>query len=281
MLSPLFSENGKITNGDNFMPPGETPAPTKRPNIEMEGMPWLPKEGNRGLSELEKQEKAYKKVTQSLQDELMMVGKSTADQRTLEMQRRAGVEATSDQGKSIAALVQQIESEREAIERGKKQHEDFQKSVETAFSAADKTILSIVDGSEKASTALAKLAINFAFAAAQAALFNSGPLAGLFNGFGGGTSSGFSANTTLSSFLGYRANGGAVEPWGTYVVGERGPELLKMGGSRGSVVSNENAFGRSPIVFNVNTPDADSFVKSRSQVETMMARAVSRGQRGM
>ena len=56
---------------------------------------------------------------------------------------------------------------------------------------------------------------------------SSGVLSGLLGSlFGGGLLSGA------------RAGGGPVSAGGTYLVGERGPELLQMGGSSGTVVSN-------------------------------------------
>jgi hypothetical protein len=239
------------------------------------------------------QETAYQRVIERLREEREMLGLNSTEQRVLSEQRRAGVAATSDQGKAIEQVVRQIEAEREAMERRRKEYQEFQRSVDVVFGGVEDTLTSIVDGSEKASTALAKLAINFALAAAQAALFGSGPLAGLGifgSGIFGGGGGGFVPNTTLSAFLGYRANGGPVDPWGTYVVGEEGPELLKMGGRGGSIVSNDNAFGdasasRSPnvtnVTFNVQAQDAQSFMKSRSQIETMMTRAVARGNRGL
>lgn len=49
----------------------------------------------------------------------------------------------------------------------------------------------------------------------------------------------------------HRAGGGPVDPGNTYVVGERGPELLVMGSRAGHVVANGGNAGR-PIVVNVD-----------------------------
>lgn len=66
---------------------------------------------------------------------------------------------------------------------------------------------------------------------------------------------------TLSSSQPYslpgRANGGPVSPFGTYVVGERGPEILQMGNQGGTVIPNEKIGGQS-IQFgdiNINLPN--------------------------
>lgn len=65
------------------------------------------------------------------------------------------------------------------------------------------------------------------------------PLAQALSSQSGGGIGGFLG--TIGGFLGLsgaRANGGPVSAGGTYLVGERGPELLKMGGSPGVVVPN-------------------------------------------
>lgn len=72
------------------------------------------------------------------------------------------------------------------------------------------------------------------------------PLASSLSGSGGGGLG--SLIGSIGSFFGLsgaRANGGPVAPGGTYLVGERGPELLKMGGSPGVVVPNHALRGSS------------------------------------
>jgi len=55
-----------------------------------------------------------------------------------------------------------------------------------------------------------------------------------------------------------RANGGPVMPGGTYLVGEKGPELLQMGSQGGNVVPN-GQFGGGQVTYNINAVDAPSF----------------------
>ena len=80
-----------------------------------------------------------------------------------------------------------------------------------------------------------------------------------------------------------RATGGPVTPGSTYLVGEQGPELFTPSGN-GSITPNA-ALGAMPsrpsIVLNVNARDAQSFMKSETQIAAMMARALARGQRNM
>jgi len=87
------------------------------------------------------------------------------------------------------------------------------------------------------------------------------------------------------SFLpiaGALAGGGSVAAGETYLVGEQGPELFTPSGS-GSVTSNADlrAAMRPQIVLNVQTPDAQSFLKSQTQIAASLARALARGQRNM
>ena len=77
------------------------------------------------------------------------------------------------------------------------------------------------------------------------------------------------------------ASGGPVSAGETYLVGEQGPELFTPAGA-GTVTSNAALKAMGPqIVVNVQTQDAQSFLKSRSQIAAMMSRALARGQRNM
>jgi hypothetical protein len=80
-----------------------------------------------------------------------------------------------------------------------------------------------------------------------------------------------------SFFGGGRAKGGPVEAGKTYVVGEEGPEVLRLGMSGGYVVPNHVAFNEAgsrrseqdgPTVINmtVNATDAGSFRRSQRQI---------------
>ena len=57
---------------------------------------------------------------------------------------------------------------------------------------------------------------------------------------GGGSLLGDTSGFKLS---GMRAKGGPVSPYGTYLVGENGPELLQMGGRAGVVIPNDKMLG--------------------------------------
>lgn len=114
-----------------------------------------------------------------------------------------------------------------------------------------------------------------------------GSLGGLFGSTGGGASTAalqtdistsMAASPELFAFGGGMAAGGAVMPGRFYTVGERGPETLIAGGP-GTVIPNGGM--HSTVIFNVNTPDADSFRRSKRQVTTDYTRALAQGRRNL
>jgi phage-related minor tail protein len=67
------------------------------------------------------------------------------------------------------------------------------------------------------------------------------------------------------------------------LAGESGPEaILPLArGPDGRLGVAAQTGAAASIVFNVTTPDADSFVRSQSQVAAMVARAAAMGQRNL
>ena len=78
---------------------------------------------------------------------------------------------------------------------------------------------------------------------------------------------------------GARAAGGPVDAGTPYLVGEQGPELFTPN-SAGAIAPN-SSLGRSSITINVTARDAQSFLKSESQIAAMLSRALARGQRNL
>jgi hypothetical protein len=75
--------------------------------------------------------------------------------------------------------------------------------------------------------------------------------------------------TTLTDamrFRGGRASGGPVTAGGTYLVGERGPELLTIGSSSGYVTPNGAG---STVTINVNGADPNAVVAALRQYITV------------
>jgi hypothetical protein len=71
----------------------------------------------------------------------------------------------------------------------------------------------------------------------------------------------------LGSFItGQRAMGGNVASGGTYLVGEKGPELFRPTASGRIESSNSRLSNPINIVMNINTKDANSFQRSQNQI---------------
>jgi len=87
--------------------------------------------------------------------------------------------------------------------------------------------------------------------------------------------------SALLPIAGARASGGPVAAGASYLVGEQGPELFTPSGN-GAITPNTALNAQRPsVVVNIQTPDANSFLKSQSQIAAMMARALARGQRNL
>jgi phage-related minor tail protein len=86
---------------------------------------------------------------------------------------------------------------------------------------------------------------------------------------------------SIGSAIAGLAVGGPVGPGSAYIVGEHGPELFMPAGN-GAIVPNANLERARPnVVVNVQTPNAQSFLKSESQVAALLTRALARGARNL
>ena len=88
------------------------------------------------------------------------------------------------------------------------------------------------------------------------------------------------ADAAFSS-LGGLAVGGPAGAGSAYIVGEHGPEVFVPSGNGEIVPGAQAARERPQIVVNVQTRDAQSFLKSESQVAAMLTRVLARGQRNL
>lgn len=88
------------------------------------------------------------------------------------------------------------------------------------------------------------------------------------------------AGSLLGGIVGARATGGPVAGGMPYLVGEQGPELF-VPPSSGAIVPNQALTQRPSITLNVQARDAQSFLKSETQIAAMLARALARGQRNL
>lgn len=223
------SADGAIQgSGANFLPGGEIPTPESRGTPELSGFPFETfggRAGRRGgggggKSDEERQAESIQRIVQSLEDEQAALGKSKTEQRIMQALRRADVDATSAQGQQIANLITQIESEKEALKGASEAGEFMRDALKDSFSE-------LIPEIETGNRALDSFINKLIQASAEAMFFGSGPLAGAFGIGGGGFLSGL--------FGGGRAVGGGVDPWRDYLVGENGPEIVRIGSRGGRV----------------------------------------------
>jgi len=135
--------------------------------------------------ESQKEAEAIAKVISELEYELEQMGKTDLQKSISNALRRAGADAASEEGQRIAELVSRKEALRVAEEALKTAHEERARSIEFLFQAGEDALVAMIDNSGRAEDAIKRLAIQLAFAAAQAALLGTGPLAGIFGGSGG------------------------------------------------------------------------------------------------
>lgn len=212
----------------------EIPIPGRRPLLELGDSSLMRRSGggsgrSAAAREAEREAEQYQRLIQTLEDERDMIGATRTEQRTLQLQRRANVDAASAEGQAIANLVAQIDEQKTAYSEATKASEFMRDNLQQAF--AD-----LVPEIETGNKALDGFINRLMQASAESLLFGSGPLGGLFGGAGG---------IIGSIFGGGRAIGGPVEPFQNYLVGENGPEIVRIGARGGVVSPNQGAAGGS------------------------------------
>lgn len=141
-------------------------------------------------------------------------------------------------------------------------------SIEDAFGRAGQSLTrSLARAAADGEVSLAELA--------RAVLAAVNAVAGSNRG-GGGLGEAI-AQVAQSVFGGARADGGVVTGGGTYLVGERGPEVFRPAGA--GVIEPAGARG---VVVNVRVDGgAPALLRSEAQIAQMLARAAALGARGL
>lgn len=187
-------------------------------------------------SEQKRKAEAIQRVTDALQLENANLHTNELQQRINTELAKAGVSATSEQGKAIADLVTKnynleasqrlaAQSTSDLADRMREIHDAEMALAEMGVDAFER----IAFGGEKAKDVMLDLAKSIAKAAFDAALLGSGPLAGLFGGSSGGGLIGslISGLSGGSSFAGLYADGGQIPSGKIGIAGEAGPEWIK------------------------------------------------------
>lgn len=138
----------------------------------------------------------------------------------------------------------------------------------------------------KLSDVLRGLALSLAQTALTQALRPLGNLiGGLFGAFTGNARGNVLSGGRIQPFAaGGIVNSPVLFPMreGAGLMGEAGPEaIMPLARGRDGKLGVRGTGGGVNVTVNITTPDAQSFMRSQSQVAAMMARAVSRGQRNL
>lgn len=216
-----------------------------------------------GKSEAEKLAERYRDIVTGaqqateafrLQEEALFMTEEAAaalkyQQDLLNKAQNAGIQLTAQQRGELTGLGSAMAAAEEAYKRTKDAL-DFAKSTVKGFVADlrsgleqgkgfwesfGQAALNVLD---KITDRLLNQVIDALFQVNSASMNIGG--GGTFGG-GGLLSSIFGG---LGRLFGFRAEGGAADPWGSYLVGEKGPEVLRMGSRGGQVLSNAQVFGR-------------------------------------
>ncbi|MBD8875436.1 hypothetical protein [Roseibium polysiphoniae] len=244
--------------------------------------------GNGGGISSSQRASDFEQVLDQLRRESELIGLNALEQRKLTLLRRAGVDAASEQGQAIAALVDQMDRESQA-------QRQLNEVTSMLGGIADSEIGRLLDMLGLADTAAGRLVATLSEAALKAVLLGQGPLAGALGTSGGGflqtiiggASSGFGGgfgggSSIAGAFAGMYAGGGTLGAgqWG--IAGEGGLPEPVVGPAR--IISNKDAFGGGGTVNNVRVTiqaqDVESFRRSETQIAGRILDAVKRGERG-
>lgn len=241
-LSPVQSGGGKFQNPQEAQ---QWEASRTRSQTQI-AMDKAARHSGGGGHSADQAKKKIDDVIKSLQFEEAQLHRTDLQQEIYNQLKSAGVDINSKAGQQIAALVTQIDQEKQAS----KEAADAAKFLGDAlFQAFDAMIPQINTGNK----ALDQFLNTLIKAAEQAILLGKGPLAGILGGGGGGLIGGL-----MSLILPGRASGGPVSSGSPYIVGENGPELFLPGRS-GFVVPNSGRMNpsmaaMSPANTNISMP---------------------------
>ena len=154
-------------------------------------------------------------VILALELEAAQLGRTSDEQEIYNELAKAGVARESEQGQAIVAAVTGLQAKRQAMQEAANtakslqlQTEELTHNFEYLGQSGLDTLTSIVSGASSAEDAMKSLALQIANAAAQAALFGSGPMASFMSALTG--SSGGALSGLFTSLAGSITGGGAA-----------------------------------------------------------------------
>lgn len=184
-----------------------------------------------------------------------------------------------------------VDADLSALEQGlaeaSKYGRQFGAALTSAFTGVAVKGKSLGETLNTLALSVSRLALNAAFKPLEQGIDSifSGLLSGGVTAFAnggvikGGLPVPFASGGVIASPIAFPLGGGK-----TGIAGERGAEAimpLARGPDGRLGVKAETGGGGRPIIFNITTPDADSFRRSESQLAAMLARTVQAGQRNL
>ena len=215
-----------------------------------------------------------KKLNDMIREYEELVGRKAGEN---EIQRfKDLIQATSDLTLGITLVNNKIEElDRELIQLNDSGYQVVQ-AAEAIGSAFSESFKGIIKGTMSVREAFANMFSRIAdhyldMAAQMAAVQMQKGILSMFRFLGGGSDLGLGANELSGSLDGFAANGGPVKGGGSYIVGERGPELF-VPSSSGNIVPNHE-MGGANIVINVDASGSE--VQGDEGQSAMLGRAIS------
>ena len=144
-------------------------------------------------------------------------------------------------------------------------------SLEALKAPAERAARSIDEAFARAGTSLAR---SLARAASDGQVSLAELARAVLGAAGAALKGGGLGEALANSFSGARADGGPVLPGGSYLVGERGPEVFRPA-SAGSI--EPAGGGGISVTVNVQGGEASGLIRSDAQIAQALARAVSLG----
>jgi len=229
----------------------EAPQPAK-PTIlpaSGDGMSKAQKEAERLAESYQQMVLVANQRIENLRLEQQTLGLTTAEAERLRFEQdllndaqRDGITLTDAQRATISQLAATYGTLSAALETAEEAHakqqqmmQDFQGIATESLQGIAADIMAGVDAAEALDNALKRVAarlIDMALDQAITSLFKN------MNGAGGGNI----LSSIIGAVTGQRASGGSVQSGGTYLVGENGPELLRMG--RNGMIKPNSVVGR-------------------------------------
>ncbi len=165
-----------------------------------------------------KQADKVRQVILELEHEAAQLGRVSDEQELYNALKKAGVSLHSEQGQAVAQAVAGLQAERVVIQAIANDQSMLALQVDELTHSFDylgqtglNTLLAIVGGSESAGDAIKRMGLQMANAAAQAALFGSGPMAGMMQALTG-ASGGFLTSIFSSISRSVIGSGASLSP---------------------------------------------------------------------